>query len=379
MQILNAVRTMLRHPVCSAGLALFAIVLGLLASLLHEKILSAWPFPYFSDEEIHKWGDVVHEAAVFWILILLFAIVFALREMVRSTDNEEIRTGFHQQLDRVIYVTEYTPPPEFYSQFERYFKEAVTVADKAIELVRSATVTGINPLTEPVRLVQDFILQLTRLWDITAAAETVSDLVYRSNIMWYLPKDTNLGEEAQSRIYELSKKFYEYEGAAQLFRDVDGFLIVDSEMSTKEKTDGQKDDEIENLLLLCFVDQSRPSKNLLGAPIAAITGEMSYVNDTSEMARFAKKQRVFSRGELTNIDSYYQGDNKGRSIISVPIFAKYDVAEARPPMGVLNIYRDQAGIMGSKGRATQFALIVTPFVNLIRRLMLERQRQQSSI
>ena len=371
-------KAFLRSPFVGAAFPIAAIVIGLLASLYHERILSAWPFPWFDGGDFFARGPFVSEAAWFWGLIILFAILLTWREAIRASDNENIRSQYSERLNELKLLTETSPPRAFLGLYDELFGKAFDASTEAILGVRTQAGKfeesgDDDPLARTTRFVLDTMLQLARRWDSTTDVENISDRVYRANIMWCWSHDSITEESKKAEVLELSKLLYEFGDVDGLFKSVDGFLTVDQLLSTMESTDGVEDTEIEKLVLIFNKDTSQPTKNLAGAPDAVVSGKACYVNDTAEMSRFAKAARGFESEELQKIESYYETDGKGRSIISMPIVSQFDQSTAHLPLAIVNLYRDHKGIMGSKNRALQFAHLMVPFVSVLRNLITEIQ------
>ena len=377
-------KSFIRHPFASAVFAVAAIIIGLIASLYHDEVLSAWPFPYFQPGPIGEWGGLVPQAMVFWVLILLFMSLFGFREIVRASDNEVIRRGFHEKIDEIKLITETTPPKDFLRQYDELCGNVIEASANAIRLARriaeSGESTNIDPLSESSRFILDCMLQLATRWDTTTDLETIGDRTYRANVMWCHLKENVADENQRSELLELSKTLYSFEDQKSMMDSADGFLKVDLDLATKERTDGEIDREIDDLMLTFDLKGGSKSKkktrNLAGAPISVVTGEMSYVGDTSQMSEFAKEQKGFSPDELSKIESNYAGDDKGRSIISLPVPFEFSSAGYKLPMAIINLYRDYAGIMGSEERAKQFAHLMTPLVGGLRSLIVEMKGGQ---
>lgn len=88
--------------------------------------------------------------------------------------------------------------------------------------------------------------------------------------------------------------------------------------------------------------------------MAFTTGSLDHVMDTLEIT---KDWPTGLTGEAkTQASNAYQADGKARSILSIPVPGNNEL------IGVVNIYRDSPGIMGSEDRAVNFERIMSPFV-----------------
>lgn len=265
-------------------------------------------------------------------MIALFTVLLSWREWVRAGDSENIRTKYSQRLDELKLLTETSPPKAFLNQYDELFRKVVDARSRAIRAARASPKSNEDTITRAFRFVLDAMLQLARRWDSTTEIERIGKRVYRANIMWCLPKDAVTDSARKTRLIELGKTFYDFDDVDAMFEAADGFLKVDIPLSTKESTDNEPDTEINDLMLIFNVGGRKSTKNIDGAPIAAASGNAAYVLDTSNMREFAKQQKGFTRSELDKIEKYYQGDDKGRSIISLPIPSEFDETNATMPI-----------------------------------------------
>lgn len=118
--------------------------------------------------------------------------------------------------------------------------------------------------------------------------------------------------------------------------------------------------------------ESPRQPNFFGASEAFVNSRVEYVGDSNEaLDKFLGKLKnngAFS-GQLTNkfeqgIRNYYANDS-GKSIISIPLFRYRDPFEVETSatselIGVLNLYRDKAGILMTEERGNAFHELIRP-------------------
>lgn len=367
-------KSFLRSPITGAAFPIVAVLIGLIATFYNREIRSAWPFTWLDGGQFWANGPVVFHALSFWLLILVFAISLTMREALRSSDVEKIRSRYNDRLDELKLLTETSPPKAFLSQYDTLFGKAMDTNNRAIIAARKSTeeyAPGEDPLTRGVRFVLDVMLQLAKRWDTPTDVESIEQRTYRANIMWCWLKENVSDDDMKAQLHSLADRLYDFEEVDDLFDASDGFLKVEIQLSTKEESEGEADTEIDDLVLVLNTNQHKSPRNLPGAPLAAATGKANYVANTKNIHTFAKSQDGLEDQDLEKIKAYYDSDDKGRSIISLPIPFDFDGRELRLPLAVANIYRDHEGIMGDESRALQFAHLMVPFVGLLRRLLIE--------
>jgi hypothetical protein len=136
---------------------------------------------------------------------------------------------------------------------------------------------------------------------------------------------------------------------------------VDKRLATSDMTSGEEDDDVFPLLLIYSSAEDGRDVNLDGAPKAFATNSPRYVRDTGSIA--TTQLADFSANVQKAISSYYSADGKAQSLISLPIPGRAGL------IGVMNLYRNSIGIMGSEGRAQNFARLMSPFTAMIGELV----------
>ena len=131
-------------------------------------------------------------------------------------------------------------------------------------------------------------------------------------------------------------------------------------MATAHGTVGEPDEDVAPLLLLYARDETEDI-NIGGAPEAFVAKEMRYVGDTASFAR--RSLNGLTGKSKQHIKEYYAKDGKAKSVIALPIPGDGQF------VGVLNIYRDAPGIMGTQARAENFARLLAPFAVLVGRIL----------
>ncbi len=238
-------------------------------------------------------------------------------------------------------LIENVAPPDFLDDYERIYKQCVGLE----RVLRPET----DNADDELRWVLDAVITLAARWDYNTGGRSN---VYRANVMIDAGKrEAWKDERAGHGCYGAS------EWPAALVQ-ADGGLWVDRRFATADGADGDPDEDVARLLLL----YSRGKDiNVGGAPEAFVAREMRYVSDTADLA--TRSPSGLPASSRQHIETFYANDRKAKSIIALPVPGDDGL------VGVLNIYRDSPGIMGTQARAESFARLLAPFMVLAGRIL----------
>jgi len=332
-------RRILQSPVLAGVNVLFGVVAGLLGAIFHAELINSVPLVWFVQGFDVEYGAWNATAAWFWTLLVLFAVVWSAREGVAASDRRRERLELEMLIENVA-------PPDFLELYEDVYKLCLNQEKIARQ-----------PETEnadaELRWVLDGLITLAARWDYNTGGNHDT---YRANVMMDCD-DKSTWSEAFCAAGHGCYGATEWPAAMV---QADGGLWVDSQLATSDAADGQADKDVTPLLLLYAADAQKDI-NLGGAPEAFVAGAMRYVGDTVEFAkRFPKG---LPGNSAQHVEAYYAQDDKAKSVISLPVPGEDRL------IGVLNIYRDSPGIMGTQARAENFARLLAPFVVLIGRIL----------
>lgn len=330
-----------RSPWLAGVNVIFGVMAGLFAAVFQQDLLDStpllWLFEGF-DVPRSRLHLNVH-ASWFWFFLLSFAVIWVIREAVAAQDRKK-------EVQRLEYLIETVPPPNFLSEFEMAFKNAV-------DNLRSTRRSGSE--LKAVRLTLGYIIVLAAQWDYRTAGSADR---YRANVM------VNLGTPIWGR--ELAAAGQRVYGKAQwdsFESQTLGVLWVDWRLATaqpekgKEKEIGAVDSAVTPLALVYDDVAGGKDVNLQGAPCAIAHSRLSYIADAGKMtAHFPKDLTANCK---TAVTEYYGEDAKARSVISLPIPCRSGI------IGTVNIYRNSVGIMGDESGAARFAPFVEPFLYVL--------------
>lgn len=335
----SLLRQFVQSPVLAGINVVFGVVAGLLGAIFHHELAGSTPLVWFRhgfDIEYSSWNST---AVWFWLLLVFFASAWVAREGLASADRRRERLELEDLIENVA-------PPDFLELYERVYQ-------RSIDQERVALLPGTANADTELRWVLDGLITLAARWDYNTGG---NHDVYRANVM------VDCGDKAgwNESFCQAGHGCYGKKEWPAVLVQADGGLWVDSMLATSNEANGEPDEEVTPLLLVYSRDKEI-DVNIGGAPEAFVAGAMRYVGDTDDFAR------QFPKGLPGNsrpyVEKYYADDDKARSVISLPIPGSDRL------LGVLNIYRNSPGIMGSQARAENFARLLAPFVVLVGRIL----------
>jgi len=332
-------RIVLRSPILAGVNVLFGVLAGLIGAIFHQELADSVPLSFLKNGFSLQSG-YGHEVALwFWLLVVAFAAVWAARAAVVARDHQEEMVALEELIETVA-------PPDFLEAYQ--FAYMMSVKAETLALKDDA----VEPAHE-LRWILDSLITLAAVWD---ASSVFDDDVYRANVM--IDKDDK--KKWDDEIRQAAYSCYGEKEWPRIVPAADGGLWVDPTLATAEEADGRPDDEVSPLLLVYSRDPEI-ELNIGGAPDAFVGERMCYVKNTNEFVRrFPKGLTASCRDHVSH---YYDTDEKARSVISLPLPYEDRI------VGVLNIYRNSSDIMGSRSRAEDFALLITPFTVLLGRIV----------
>ena len=330
----------IRSPLLAGINTLFGAIAGLLGTIYHTDLVASVPLVWLIDGFRIESGTLSPTAVLFWGFLLLFAALWSTRESLAARDRRRERVELEALIENVA-------PPDFLEDYERLYKACVNLEKVAMQNSADKSADG------ELRLVLDALITLAARWDYNTGGK---DSVYRANVMVDVGERQNWDAEFCAAGHGC---YGESEWPA-VFAQADGGLWVDKHLATAYSAEGKLDDDVAPLLLLYSKNRDKDI-NIGGAPEAFVACKMRYVSDTAYLAtRFPNGLPGNSKQK---VEQYYANDEKAKSIIALPVPGSDRL------VGVLNIYRDSPGIMGSQTRAENFACLLAPFVALVGQIL----------
>lgn len=333
------VRRIVQSPILAGVNVIFGVLAGLLGAVFHGDLVESVPLVWFVhgfDIEYGVWNGT---ALWFWSLLVFFAVVWATREGLAAADRRRERLDLETLIENVA-------PPDFLELYEKIFKLCLNQEKIALQ-------AGTALADTELRWVLDGLITLAGRWDYNTGGNHDT---YRANVMI----DRTDKAVWDATISSAGHGCYGAKEWPAVLAQADGGLWVDRRLATSDAADGKPDEEVSPLLLVYSHDEEKDI-NIGGAPAAFVAGAMRYVSDTADFAkRFPKGLPGSSK---LRVEKYYAADRKAKSVISLPVPGDDRL------VGVLNIYRDSPGIMGTKARAENFARLLAPFIVLVGRIL----------
>lgn len=303
----------------------------------HERYKTVLKLAYLNeialDETIESYGSLINE------------------KKMRETAKEHTKTSI---FDKAIYEFE---------KLKNNNPEPVSLDDK-IEKQKSEVQKAISEAEQDVRRILDICVNMMKLWDKNNMGS--SDVVYRANVMKIYRFSEDHNDETLEEITKLAKPYTIVEGE----NHYSGYVgILDSIYST---TTSSEDPEPDNIKPIAFPftsikdlkngSISSPFKtSIMGAPLAAAEDSLSYVNSPEDIVQYYEKSCNVNKDILENIKENYLTSSKTESILSIPI-SSYAIGECRY---ILNLYRNEVGLLYKGQKNTDFNSIVHPLTTLL--------------
>ncbi|MEF1304575.1 hypothetical protein QTO17_22105 [Vibrio owensii] len=142
-------------------------------------------------------------------------------------------------------------------------------------------------------------------------------------------------------------------------------LLEDNTYSTTTKTENPDPDPDIKPILFPFTNKDEENEhmfhtNLRGAPYAVASGAHCYVEDVEEIVEhYSKHAEPFSNKIKAKLEEYYyKKDYPAHSILSIPLY-RTDTDGNQVVGYVLNLYRNQPGMLYKGEKAKEFFYVAT--------------------
>ena len=332
------IRRIIQSPVLAGINSLFGVIAGLLGAIYHADLVDAVPLVWLIHGFGIEYGTWNATATSFWGFLLVFAVLWSTRESLAATDRRRERLELETLIENVA-------PPDFLEDYEDIYMKCVSL-ERALQ-------TEAKNADGELRLVLDSLITLAARWDYSTGGNSS---VYRANVM----VDYGETRDWTGAFCAAGHGCYGATEWRSALVKADGGLWVDKRLATAHGTLGDPDEEVAPLLLLYARDETEDI-NIGGAPEAFVAEKMRYVGDTASFAR--RSLNGLTGKSKQHIEEYYANDRKAKSVIALPVPGDERL------VGVLNIYRDSPGIMGTQARAENFARLLAPFAVLVGRIL----------
>jgi hypothetical protein len=333
------------------------LVAGLFGSLYTDNIKTAFPF-------VLGHGPLSGPAMLFWGSALSATLLFFVGQRTSEIDRRESEARLDQRSDELGILIRTIPPTDFLFTFREIFWEC---GEAWWEIINSKTEITAGAVEEAIRIVLGGAAKLAKKFDAASP-----DVIYAANVMQFIPSD-RLDDKKIAEV----KDSLRFAAAETDLRALRGLLVLERELSTTtvSGTLGQRDDSLVPLALGVPHETHDPSgrrwRVLPGAPMAFCSGGLAAYVDTRTLGEWCRTEGDFPPSTATAVEEYFNDSRTAsdRSFVSIPI----KPLEGQP-IGILNIHRNEPGLLKEKQPAEQFAPLVTPLIFILTRL-LERLKQ----
>ncbi|WP_224067954.1 hypothetical protein [Vibrio penaeicida] len=367
--------TSLMNPIWQTFLWFGALLWGALASLMATEILDFVP-----PGSVENWWDLpIHlPSTIFATTALVLIVLFSLSRWVTSAQDRIV-------LDSMLTM----PPHDFWTYFgENYDKtsqdvdkysvvalekvgEAIDEMDKdAFSKHNKELLVLRDEMNQGVREVLDAMINLVKKWD--ASNLHSKSVIYRANVMtvtYFGEGDglTAIDSERATHLNELAKDY-----TVQPFGShYSGFVALENSIFTTTTETSQSTPDSRKPIAFPFTLKSNQlespiTSNYLGAPEAVVSGKPSYVTNVDEIpSNYKKGGGIFDSAIYQRLCKYYSDKTVAHSILSIPL----QDGESHESQHVLNIYRNQEGLLFDGSKVSDFTNIILPYSTTLGRLL----------
>ncbi len=270
------------------------------------------------------------------------------------------------------------PPHDFWAYYgEQYSKidALVETTQLALLLDDDEEVSREDKLfnaQKSVRVILDSVTNLVKKWD--SANLRSSNVIYRANLMTVY----RIGDNEEDEISPQSTKYEELLCIAKRFTispaqsHYSGFVVLlDNVYTTTTESQDPDPDEKRQQIAFPFTEQNAEIKypinaNIMGAPAAVVTRNYSYVPDVGDIPKDYKQNSNVTDTEIEEaLNEFYSDKSVAHSILSIPIMY-FDKQKIK---WVLNVYRNQDGLLFDGSKVKDFAAIIKPYTSALDRIM----------
>jgi hypothetical protein len=341
------------NPFTQTFLWVGALLFGATSSLLSPEIIDF----SFSTQGMQN-PSVNWYTVLFTLTLILLAFGFAVSSWVSRTQDSLV-------IDNILTM----PPTDFWS----YYGQEYTITDQLVHITQSTLLEGVDKqalldkANEDVRRILDVIINLVKKWDSSNIRN--SNVVYRANLMTVHYFEEESLDDLQKKIdAEVLAKF----STAPIESHYCGFVCLLSNVHTTTTESRLPEPDTKRKPIAFPFTQNDPIAevpvfaNLKGAPAAVTTTLPSYVEDVDSIP-----EEYINTCNLKDIEverallAYYEDKETAKSILSLPLLS-YKTGKVA---WVVNIYRNETGLLFDGDKVTDFAEIIKPYLSILNRLL----------
>lgn len=264
--------------------------------------------------------------------------------------------------DFLFAVMQTSPPAGFW---KRHHEAIVRANDNATAVELWIDDGDESKCQHAVRVILDDLLNLVMEWDESNLARKVD---YRANIM----RVVHFKEEQDFKL-DIGWDRFLHKPEQDHYSGV--IVLEDNRYSTTTKTDDPDPDPDIKPIIFPFTNKDEDNEhmfhtNLRGAPYAVASGTHCYVEDVEEIVEhYTKHAEPFSGKIKAKLEEYYyKKDYPAHSILSIPLYGTKNQSEPEVRY-VLNLYRNQPGMLYKGVKAKEFFYVVTGFTSKLETML----------
>lgn len=369
----NMFRVIITGSITSVILALLAIVISVLSGHLSVGVLSTPKQP--TDENLNLFQGLY--SLELFPLLLILSIVFIILFLLH--DNF-VKTGIVKERDNLYRTIRSMPPIGIMSEFSELYKRTVAYISehtKTKEFLDKSPAEKLVQIDDSIRLCTDALSSLAYAFQRNNKAR------FAANVMTYHPVEILEEENDKEAVLNLLDNMIENRS----FDGLQGYLMLDKNLtsSTDDPNDSFAVDKYAENFALPVPDSTHSRHNnsllrvLLGAPYALFFGEY-IVDDTREIKSAIRTKCDLPASIGENVHKYFTESEQGklvRSFISQR-FTRFDEnLNKRVALGVVNVHCNQVKLFEEDEVARSFIALSQPFLDLIAKLLIRRDKLQS--
>lgn len=299
----------------------------------------------------------------------------------RKKNPENLLSIYHDDVSEVK-----NNPKQDQNKTEEQIREKIK---PIIEKFNDNTIENIDQIEEFIRLTLKNILNLVKNWDMVNILG--SGVTFRANIMEVLHNNSEDDHPLILSEFNENKSLFEKFCLYTVFEHYSGIVFLKDNKLTTTDAKGSAPDEDRKPIYFGFTllndkkVEAPETYNILGAPTAAATKQAQYISQATTIAEdYEKKATIKSQKILKNLEEQYrQNNNPAHSIISIPISKDGFIQGANsdvelPIKWIINIYRNQDGMLFGGRKTADFIDMASPFILLVAKALNLREKTSKS-
>lgn len=341
------------NPYFAAGITCLIIFTGGMFGLYANEIRQAWPFTIHS--YIH-----VPPVVLSWIVFLLSAIFFFLRQRVDDKRRDEAQQKLEKRSEQLEELIRTVPPRKFLDSFEKMYRDVDGAATGALGAPEPPF--ELDVIENSIRGALGSIASLAKIFDDREGER------YAANVMLFR-KSASMSAAQEAEI-AARLRFCEHGVSV---KNLLGVLDLEPALSATT-VDGLNPDPFLSKFALPvpLVPKFRDLYKLLpGAPLAFVENRTDVHEDFARLRAWCDEKCDLSQSVKLELNQYLENQAEHmRSFISIPLSPQWDMA----PFAVLNVHSRQVGMLRDHPEAVgQFVMLVKPLQSILVKLLKARE------